>query len=74
MAKKTTSEKTIDNAPAEKPLLVLLDAHAIIHRAYHGVPDFSTSTGIPSGGLYGLVAMLVRIIEQLAPKSYCRVL
>ena len=32
-----------------KKRLVLLDAHAIIHRAYHALPDFTTPTGEPSG-------------------------
>ncbi|MBX4189582.1 hypothetical protein KW785_03250, partial [Candidatus Parcubacteria bacterium] len=36
----------------EKSRLVLLDAHAIIHRAYHALPDFATSSGEPTGALY----------------------
>ena len=48
--------------------LVLFDAHAIIHRAYHALPEFSaSSTGEPTGALYGLVAMLIRIIDDLKP-------
>jgi DNA polymerase-1 len=47
--------------------LVLLDAHAIIHRAYHALPDFTTPTGEPSGALYGLSSMLLRIITDLNP-------
>jgi DNA polymerase-1 len=47
--------------------LVLLDAHAIIHRAYHALPDFTTPTGEPSGALYGLSSMLLRIIADLKP-------
>ncbi len=47
--------------------LILLDAHAIIHRAYHALPDFSTSAGVPTGGLYGVAAMLIKIINELKP-------
>ncbi|MEX0918920.1 MAG: DNA polymerase [Candidatus Paceibacterota bacterium] len=47
--------------------LVILDAHAIIHRAYHALPDFTSSTGEPTGGLYGLSAMLIRLISELKP-------
>lgn len=48
--------------------LVLFDAHAIIHRAYHALPEFSSaSTGEPTGALYGLVAMLIRLITELKP-------
>ncbi len=47
--------------------LVLLDSHAIIHRAYHALPDFASQKGEPTGALYGLVAMLIKIIEELKP-------
>ncbi|OHA85956.1 MAG: hypothetical protein A2591_00100 [Candidatus Yonathbacteria bacterium RIFOXYD1_FULL_52_36] len=47
--------------------LVLLDAHAIIHRAYHALPEFSSSKGEPTGGLYGISTMLMRIIAELKP-------
>jgi len=47
--------------------LILLDAHAILHRAYHALPDFSTASGVPTGALYGLSAMLIKIIEDLKP-------
>lgn len=45
----------------------MLDAHAIIHRAYHALPEFSSSKGEPTGALYGLCNMLVRIIDELSP-------
>lgn len=47
--------------------LVLLDAHAILHRAYHALPDFSSSKGEPTGALYGLSSMLIKIIADLKP-------
>lgn len=50
-----------------KKRLILLDAHAILHRAYHALPDFSTAKGEPTGALYGLSAMLIKIIEDLKP-------
>lgn len=49
------------------PHVVLLDAHAIIHRAYHALPDFSSSKGEPTGALYGLSSMLIKIIQDLKP-------
>ena len=51
----------------EKKRLILLDVHAIIHRAYHALPDFTGPTGEPTGALYGLVAMLLKIITELKP-------
>ena len=58
MAKKASMKKRI----------VLLDTHAIIHRAYHALPkDFTSPTGAPTGALYGLVSMLLKIITDLEP-------
>ncbi|HEY1042114.1 MAG TPA: DNA polymerase [Candidatus Paceibacterota bacterium] len=50
-----------------KTRLVLLDAHAIIHRAYHALPDFTAPSGEPTGALYGLSSMLLRIATELRP-------
>ncbi|MEK7087890.1 MAG: DNA polymerase [Patescibacteria group bacterium] len=47
--------------------LVLIDAHAVLHRAYHALPQFSNSRGEPTGGLYGLAAMLIKIIAAFRP-------
>lgn len=47
--------------------LVILDTHAILHRAYHALPDFSSAKGEPTGALYGLITMLVKIINDLKP-------
>jgi DNA polymerase-1 len=47
--------------------LVLLDAHAILHRAYHALPDFATASGEPTGGLYGLCTMLLSAVTELKP-------
>lgn len=51
----------------KEEILVLLDAHAILHRAYHALPDFASPSGEPTGALYGVVAMLIKIIEDLKP-------
>jgi DNA polymerase-1 len=51
----------------DRKLLVLLDSHAIIHRAYHALPDFASSKGVPTGALYGLSTMLMGILEKFKP-------
>lgn len=51
----------------QKKTIVLLDSHAILHRAYHALPGFSSRTGEPTGALYGLAAMLMRIVRELKP-------
>ena len=51
----------------DRKRIVLLDTHAIIHRAYHALPDFTGPGGAPTGALYGLVSMLLKIIADLKP-------
>jgi DNA polymerase I len=50
-----------------KKRIVLLDTHAIVHRAYHALPEFTGPSGAPTGALYGLVSMLLKIITDLKP-------
>src|SRR5262249_16595732 len=52
---------------AKKKRLIVLDTHAILHRAYHALPDFSSSKGEPTGALYGIISMLVKITHDLKP-------
>jgi len=47
--------------------LVLIDGNAILYRAYHAMPTFTTSKGEPVGAIYGFVSMLLRIIQDLKP-------
>ncbi len=54
---------------AETKTLVILDAHAIIHRAYHALPSFTRSDGMVTGALYGLASMIIRIVEELKPDA-----
>jgi DNA polymerase-1 len=51
----------------DKKRLILLDSHAIIHRAYHALPEFMNSKGEPTGAIYGLATMLFKIITDLRP-------
>lgn len=56
------------NSPmASRKKLVILDTHAIIHRAYHALPPLSNSKGQATGALYGVVTMLLKIIAELKP-------
>ena len=72
MVKKSKQKKSGRKASGAKrstqsKRLVLLDAHAIIHRAYHALPDFTSPSGEPTGALYGLVAMLLKLVKDLKP-------
>jgi DNA polymerase-1 len=50
-----------------KKTLVLLDTHAILHRAYHALPEFKSSKGEPTGALYGLSTFLIKLVKDLKP-------
>src|SRR3989304_5532406 len=47
--------------------LVLVDGNAILHRAFHALPPLTTKTGEPINAVYGLVSMLLRVIQDLKP-------
>ncbi len=67
MPKATAKKEQPVRQAQGKERLVLLDAHAIIHRAYHAMPEFSNSKGEPTGALYGISTMLMKIITDLKP-------
>ena len=47
--------------------IVLLDAHAILHRGFHAMSGFATRDGRPTGALYGFLMMVLRIYEEIKP-------
>lgn len=47
--------------------LILIDAHALIHRAYHALPPLTTPTGDPINAVYGFTTILLRILKELKP-------
>jgi len=50
-----------------KKRLVLIDGHAILHRAYHALPPLTTSTGELVNAVYGFTTMLLKVIDELKP-------
>lgn len=47
--------------------LLLIDGHAVAHRAYHSIPPL-TSNGQPVNLIYGFYSMFLSAIDQLKPK------
>ena len=48
--------------------LVLFDGHAMIHRAFHAVPeDFSTKAGEPVNATFGFTSMLMKALSEEKP-------
>src|SRR5260370_42666388 len=48
--------------------LVLIDGHAIIHRAFHAMPEgLSTKAGEPVNATFGFTSMLIKVLSEEKP-------
>lgn len=52
---------------SSKTTIVLLDAHAILHRGYHAMQGFATRDGRPTGAIYGLMTMVLKLHTEIKP-------
>ena len=57
-----------------KELIILMDGHALVHRAWHGIqqPLTLSSTGEEVGAIYGFLNSLFRTLNDYQPK-YCAI-
>ncbi|KKS82747.1 MAG: polymerase protein [Candidatus Wolfebacteria bacterium GW2011_GWC1_43_10] len=47
--------------------LLLIDANSLIHRCFHALPPLSNKKGEPTGALYGVANILLKIIQSKKP-------
>lgn len=47
--------------------LLVLDGNSIINRAFYGVRELSTSSGIPTNAVYGFINIIKKHIDMLSP-------
>ena len=47
--------------------LVIFDGNAIMYRAFFAIPPLTSKDGVQINALYGLVSMLINIVENLKP-------
>lgn len=48
--------------------LLLIDAHAMIHRAYHALPETLVSkSGVPTNAIYGFFLIIQKVIADFQP-------
>lgn len=50
-----------------KKKIVILDSNAVIHRAYHALPPFTTAEGIMVNAVYGYAKLLLKVIKDIKP-------
>jgi DNA polymerase-1 len=50
-----------------KKKIVILDSNAVIHRAYHALPPFTTAEGVMVNAVYGYAKLLLKVIKDIKP-------
>ncbi|MDP3283990.1 MAG: 5'-3' exonuclease H3TH domain-containing protein, partial [Desulfobacterales bacterium] len=48
--------------------LFLIDGSAYIHRAYHAIRSLSNSKGLPTNAIFGFARILIKLMDDWAPK------
>ena len=52
--------------------LVLVDGSSYLYRAFHALPPLTTSKGLPTGAVKGVLNMLKSLRKQYPEKPVCR--
>lgn len=47
--------------------LILIDSHALIHRAFHALPPLTTKKGERVNAVYGFILVLLKVLKELKP-------
>ncbi|MEI6266779.1 MAG: DNA polymerase I [bacterium] len=51
----------------KRPKFVLIDGHALIHRAYHAIPPLTTKKGEIVNAVYGFTMIVLNVLRDLKP-------
>lgn len=54
--------------PSARPKIVLIDAHALIHRAFHAIPFLATKDGELTNAVYGFTSTVLSVLKELKPE------
>ena len=47
--------------------LILIDGHALVHRAFHALPPTLSSNGVMTNAVYGFITMFEKLLKELDP-------
>ncbi|MBN1369263.1 MAG: DNA polymerase I [Dehalococcoidaceae bacterium] len=53
-------------------LMVVFDGNALVHRAYHAIPELTTKGGEVVNAVYGFTSMFLKVLKDIGPE-YCAV-
>ncbi|MBT7552873.1 DNA polymerase I [bacterium] len=53
--------------PKKKEKLIIIDSHALLHRAWHAVPPLHTKDGLMVNAVYGFTSLILNIIRETKP-------
>lgn len=51
----------------EQKLAILIDANSLIHRCFHALPPFTGPNGVPTGALYGVSNIILKVLREQKP-------
>ncbi len=52
---------------AKKNIFLIIDGHAVLHRAWHALPPLTTKDGTVVHGAYGFTTILLTALKQFSP-------
>jgi len=56
------------NLRNKQPIILLIDGNALVHRAFHGMPELKTKKGQLVNAVYGFTSALLSSIREFDPK------
>lgn len=55
---------------SNKPLLALVDGSSYLYRAYHALPPLKNQAGEPTGAMYGVLNMILKLYNDYQPQYF----
>lgn len=52
---------------SKQKTLILIDGHALVHRAFHALPPLNTGGGELVNAVFGFTSILLKVLKDLAP-------
>lgn len=57
--------------PKKSAKFLIIDGNALVHRAYHALPEMTTTDGRLVNAAYGFTSILLKVIKELRPDYLC---